>query len=169
MRNMGGVRRSSAALMVLGFVLLAAGCSQMSNPTYDVGDLGCASAPVATVKVIQEKLTADGNLRNAKTVPAADGVFVSAELHLRTDDKDAKGDILTWITDDLDGDQFFSVDVNAREESTWPAADITVTEPGARESRACAQGAAGKSKARVQCELDQSAGEIPADRECDEL
>lgn len=169
MRQLGGARRLFAALMVFGLGLVIAGCSQLSNPTYDIGDIGCASASDSTVATIQQKVTADGFLRNGKTVKGPDGTFVSAELHLRGTDKHKKGDILTWITDDLEGDQFFSVDVNARDLSTWPDADVTVTAQGARESRACAQSSAGKTKAQVQCELDQSTGDIPADRECDEL
>lgn len=157
------------ALIVLGLGLLFAGCSQMSNPTYDIGAIGCATATDATVATIQEKVTADGFLRNAKTVKNGDHTFVSAELHLHGSDKHTKGDILTWVTPDATGTDFSSVDVNAQQDSSWPHSDLVVTAPGARESRACANASAGKTKAQVQCELDQASGDIPADRKCGDL
>ncbi|MFI5045619.1 MAG: hypothetical protein ACHQIG_01030 [Acidimicrobiia bacterium] len=168
MRQLGGARRYAAALMVLGSLLLA-GCSQMSNPTYDLNAVGCAASSDQTLATIQQKVTADGSLRNGKQVTAGDQIFVSAELHLRSDKRHDKGDILTWVTKDPAGSDFFSVDVNARDDSKWPPADITVTAPGARESRACSRASAGKTKAQIQCELDQASGDIPADRNCGDL
>jgi len=170
-RQQGGLRRHMAAWIMCacaGFAL--AGCSQMSNPTYDLGDLGCASSSIATIKAIQAKVTADGTLRNGKQVRADDGqVFVSAELHLRSDDPHDKGDILTWVTDDVESNEFFSVDVNARDESSWPDAKVDVTAQGARESRACVGPSLGKTPAQIQCEIEQSSGDVPGDRNCEDL
>jgi hypothetical protein len=160
------VRRSFAALIVLGLGLALAGCAQLQNPTYDVGKIGCGTAPDKTIATIQEKVTANGFLRNGKVLTEGGNTFVSAELHLRTDDRHAKGDVLTWVTTDVNGNDFFSVDVNARDDSSWPDADINVTAPGARESRACAEATAGKTKAQIKCEQDQSQGQVPADLNC---
>jgi len=170
-RHMGGLRRFAAASVAgVCAVFALAGCSQMSNPTYDLGNLGCASSSIATVKTIQSKVTADGTLRNGKQVRADDGqVFVSAELHLRSDDRHAKGDILTWVTDDVESGEFFSVDVNARDDSSWPDAKVDVTAQGARESRACVGPSLGKTPAQIQCENDQNSGDIPGDRNCEDL
>jgi hypothetical protein len=170
---MGGSRRLAAALtMVVGIGVLA-GCSQMSNPSYDVGAAGCTGTSDATVKTIGEKLTVDGKLRNGKTVKATTGddLFVSAELHLATDDPHDKGDILTWVTTDLEGSEFKSVDVHAREDSSWPHADVDVRAEGARESRACSRLSVGKTKAQIKCEQDEANGEVnlPGGKKCSDL
>ena len=142
----------------------------MSNPTYDINDIGCGTTSDETIAVIQEKITTDGNLRNGKQVKAGGQTFVergAAPAHRRsrtTRATSSRGSPTTWP-----GAQFLSVDVNARDDSSWPDADITVTAPGARESRACAASSSGKTKAQIQCELDQASGDIPADRKCDEL
>ena len=172
MRQLGGVRRWSAALIVVGFVLLAgllAGCSQMKNPSYDLGSLGCGTATPDTLATIQTKVTADGTLRNGKVITVGGQSFVSAELHRRTDQPHEKGDILTWVTKDLAGDSYSSVDINARQDSDWPDADITVTAPGARESRACTATVTGKTRAQLKCETDKSNGSVPIDRDCSKL
>ncbi len=169
--RMGGWQRVTAALAALVAVTALVGCSQMQNPTYDVGDAGCVGASDDTIRTIQEKLDAPGKLRNGKLVPSGDQTFVSAELYLRSADKHDEGDILTWVTTDVNGNEFFSVDVHAREESSWPPADVDVRAPGARESRACTGLNVGKTKAQLQCEQDQASGEIalPQGKECDDL
>jgi hypothetical protein len=168
---MGGWRRIAAALATLVALAALVGCSQMQNPTYDVGAAGCTGASDETIRTIQEKLDAPGKLRNGKLVRSGDDTFVSAELHLRSDDKHDEGDILTWVTTDVDGNEFFSVDVHAREESSWPPADVDVRAPGARESRACTGLNVGKTKAQLQCEQDQASGDValPQGKECDDL
>ena len=110
---------------------------------------------------IQQKLTAQGKLRNGKMVHLKSGpYFVSAEIHLDSDAPHDKGDIATWATDDIKStDEFQSVDVHAREESTWPHASLDVTADGAIESRACVGLNTGKTKAQIQCEQD---GRAPA-------
>jgi hypothetical protein len=169
--RMGGRRRVAAALAAFVAIAILAGCSQMSNPTYDVSEAGCTGSSDETIRTIQERLDAPGKLRNGKQVPSGDDIFVSAELHLRTDDKHDEGDILTWVTTDVAGNEFFSVDVHAREESSWPGADLDVRAPGARESRACTGLNVGKTKAQLQCEQDEASGDValPGGRECDDL
>jgi hypothetical protein len=170
---MGGSRRLAAALaMVVGIGVLA-GCSQMSNPTYDVGAVGCSGVSDATLHTIGEKLTVDGRLRNGKSVksPTSKDIYVSAELHLASAQPHDKGDILTWVTTDPEGSDFKSVDVHAREDSSWPHADVDVRAEGARESRACAELSAGKTKAQIQCERDQANGSVslPGGKSCSDL
>jgi hypothetical protein len=169
--RMGGRRRIAAVLVALVLTALVAGCSQMQNPTYDVGDAGCTGASDEVVRAIQERLDAPGKLRNGKQIVTGDETFVSAELHLQSDDKHDEGDILTWVTSDVEGSEFFSVDVHAREESSWPEADVDVRAKGARESRACTGLNVGKTKAQLQCEQDEASGEValPGGRECDDL
>ena len=173
MRRMGGTRRLAAVVVSILSVGVLAGCSQMQNPEYDVGSSGCVGASDETVLAIQERLDAPGKLRNGKQVaaPGSGETFVSAELHLETDEPHDDGDILTWATTDVAGSEFFSVDVNAREESSWPPADFDVREPGARESRACTGLNVGKTKAQIQCEQDAASGDValPQGRECDDL
>jgi hypothetical protein len=169
--RMGGRRRVAAVLSALVVVAVLAGCSQMQNPTYDVGESGCTGASDETLRTIQGELDAPGKLRNGKQIVKGDETFVSAELHLRSDDKHDEGDILTWVTPDVAGSEFFSVDVHAREQSSWPTADIDVRAAGARESRACTGLNVGKTKAQLQCEQDEASGEVslPGGRECDDL
>jgi hypothetical protein len=171
--RMGGSRRLAAALATLVGIGALAGCAQMKNPTFDVGAAGCVGASDATIKTISEKLTVDGKLRNGKQVgaPGSDDVFVSAELHLDGDDPHDKGDILTWTTSDVESSEFQSVDVNAREDSSWPHADVDVRADGARESRACTGLSTGKTKAQIQCEQDEANGEVnlPGGKECKDL
>ncbi len=173
MSPMGGSRRLAAALtMVVGIGVLA-GCSQMSNPSYDVGASGCSGTTDATLHTIGEKLTIDGKLRNGKQVkaPTGDDIFVSAELHRVTDDPHDKGDILTFVTTDPAGSEFKSVDVHAREDTTWPHADVDVRVEGARESRACTELSVGKTKAQIKCEQDQANNDagVGANKNCSDL
>jgi hypothetical protein len=168
-RELGGRRRLAAALVAFGCAILVAGCSQMSNPTYDLQDVGCSTTDLAVVDEIGTRLTADGKLRNGRQVTSGDSIFVSAELHLRDDDRHTKGDVLTWVTDDVESGQFASVDIGARDDSTWPPADVDVTAPGARESRACVGPSLGKTPAQIQCEQDELQGGIPQDRDCEDL
>ena len=67
---------------------------------------------------------------------------------------------------------FVSVDVHAREESTWPHASFTVTKDGVIESRACTGLNTGKTKAQLDCEQRQSSGEnvpLPSGKDCSDL
>lgn len=171
MSRMGGGRRFAAVLATLVALGVLAGCGQMGNPTYDVGASGCTGASDETIRTIQEKLDAPGKLRNGKLVNSGDNTFVSAELHLRSADPHDEGDILTWVTTDVAGSDFSSVDIHAREESSWPPSDLDVRAQGARESRACTGLNVGKTKAQLQCEQDQASGEVqlPQGKDCDDL
>ncbi len=172
-RRTGGTRRVAGAvvvpLAVASFAILA-GCG---NPTQSVRH--CVGAPEDIVQAIQQKLTAKGKLRNAKLVhlSGSPNSFISAEIHLDSDDKHDKGDIATWSTTGVDSAEGFqSVDVHAREESAWPQARFTVTKNGALESRACTGLNRGKTRAQIQCEQDQNSGEgvnLPADKDCSDL
>ena len=106
-------------------------------------------------------------------VPGSDTSFVSAELHLGSDAPHDKGDIATWATDNVKSDDgFVSVDVHAREDSTWPHASFTVTKDGAIESRACASLNRGKTKAQIDCEQRKSSGNVvalPDGKDCSDL
>jgi hypothetical protein len=143
------------------------------NPTQSVRN--CVGAPDEVVQAIQQRVTGPQTLRNGKMVrlEGAKYAFVSAELHPRSDDPHDKGDIATWATRDIKStDGFKSVDVHAREESTWPDAPFNVTEEGAIESRACTGLSTGKTPAQIQCESEQAAGEnpdLPEGKDCSDL
>lgn len=98
----------------------------------------CGRAPREILDVLQERVEG-GTLRNgAIRMSARNGfTFVSAELHLAGDPPDIRGDVLTWATGDATGDEFFAVDIYARESSSWPAAPFDVREDGAIDSRGC--------------------------------
>ena len=117
MRRIAAVAAAAVALTSI------AGLAACGNPQQSVRH--CQGAPEESVLAIQQKLTADGKLRNGKLVHLRGGpYFVSAEIHLEDDDAHDKGDIATWATDDIEStDAFQSVDVHAREESTWPDVD----------------------------------------------
>ena len=166
MRRIAAVAAASVALA--GITLLA-GCG---NPQQSVRH--CQGAPDDAILAIQQKLTAQGKLRNGKMVHLKGSPYmVSAEIHLDSDAPHDKGDIATWATDDItSSDQFQSVDVHAREESSWPHASFDVTEDGAIESRACVGLNTGKTKAQIRCEQDKSSGEnvaLPAGKDCGDL
>ena len=162
------------AAVAAGAVALAsiAGLAACGNPQQSVRH--CQGAPEESVLAIQQKLTADGKLRNGKLVHLRGGpYFVSAEIHLESADRHDKGDIATWATDDIEStDSFQSVDEHAREDSTWPASNLDVTADGAIESRACVGLNTGKTKAQIQCEQDEASGEgvqLPSDKDCGDL
>ncbi len=94
-------------------------------------------------------------------------------MHLGSDAAHDKGDIATWATDDIKSDDgFMSVDVHAREDSTWPHAPFTVTKDGAIESRACASLNRGKTKAQIDCEQRKNSGDVvalPDGKDCSDL
>jgi hypothetical protein len=174
-RRRGGTGRVAAvaalAVAIAG-LSLAAGCG---NPKQSVQH--CVGAPEETVSAIQQKIkpSADAKLRNGKSVhlKGSDYTFVSAELHLDSDAPHDKGEIATWATKDIkSSDGFLSVDVHAREESTWPPAPFKVTEPGAIESRACTGLNTGKTRAQIDCEQRESSGEnvaLPQGKDCSDL
>ncbi|MEX1008337.1 MAG: hypothetical protein WD271_10895 [Acidimicrobiia bacterium] len=137
----------------------------------------CIGAPDEAISAIQGKIEPDAKakLRNGKMVhlKGADYTFVSAELHLDDDAPHDKGEIGTWATTDIkSSDGFLSVDVHAREDSTWPHAPFKVTEDGAIESRACTSLNTGKTRAQLECEQQQSSGEnvvLPEGKDCSDL
>ncbi len=94
-------------------------------------------------------------------------------MHLQSDAPHDKGDIATWATRDIkSSSDFLSVDVHAREDSTWPHAPFNVTEDGAIESRACTGLNTGKTRAQLDCEQRQSSGEnvgLPKGKDCSDL
>ena len=145
------------------------------NPTQSVQH--CVGTSDSVLSAIQQKMKpgADATLRNGRTVqvPGSDTTFVSAELHLGSDDPHHKGDVATWATNDIkSSDGFVSVDVNARDDSTWPHAPFTVTKDGAIESRACAALNRGKTKAQIDCEQRKSSGQnvpLPDGKDCSDL
>jgi hypothetical protein len=171
-RRRGGTRRIAAVAataVALACLSAVAGCG---NPQQSVRH--CQGAPEEAILAIQQKFTAKGKLRNGKMVHLKTGpYFVSAEIHLDSDGPHDKGDIATWATDDIKStDNFQSVDVHAREESTWPVAPFNVTADGAIESRACVGLNTGKTKAQIQCEQQQSSGEnvaLPSGKDCGDL
>ena len=138
-----------------------AGCSQMGNPAYDLNATGCTGVGDATLAAIQQRVHADGTLRNGKQVTRADRRFISAELHLRSDRRHDKGDILTWATSGARDFDFRAVDVKARENSSWPVADVDIRAAGGRESRACVTPDLGKTSEQIKCEQDRASSTGP--------
>lgn len=126
-------RRSASlsAYLAIALATLAA----CTGPT--PGGSGCTAAPDATLDTIAQRLKVKGQLRYGAVRPAADGVVISAELHLEGDDPDENGDILTWAAPAADAKEFTAVDTNAREKSAWPPAAFRVTSNGGIESRGC--------------------------------
>jgi hypothetical protein len=117
--------------------LLAVGTTACGNPTPNTAS--CGPTTTAVVSAIARRVTADGELRNARQVSdQKDGVvFVSAELHLTKDDPHHRGKVLTWAN--RPGDQRFeSVDEHARNDSSWPGSTYDVRRTAALESRGCA-------------------------------
>lgn len=144
----------------------------MNNPTYDLSASGCTGATDDTLVAIQDRIHADGVLRNGKQLTRDDRRFVSAELLLRTDDRHHEGDILTWVTTGAGGSDFRSVDVRARDNSSWPVADLDVRAEGAGESRACVAVDVGKTQEQIRCEQDQASSNgpaLPGGRTCEDL
>ncbi len=135
MRRRGGTRRIAAVAATVVALASIAGIAGCGNPQQSVRH--CQGAPEESIVAIQEKLTAQGKLRNGKMVHLKSGpYFVSAEIHLDSDAPHDKGDIATWATDDIKStDQFQSVDVHAREESTWPHVAVRPSLPMAPSSR----------------------------------
>src|SRR5688572_9907207 len=99
---------------------------------------GCVPAAPDVVNRLQQQVTADGNLRNVflYTEPSSGIVYVSGELHLREDEDDDKGDILTWATPPGQS-TLLAVDEKARKESKLPPASFDVRKEGAIRSRGC--------------------------------
>jgi len=166
----GGWRHVAA---VTAGIVAFAGVAGCGNPTQAIRH--CIGASDQTVLAIQQKLTGAQKLRNAKMVhlEGSDYVFVSAELHPFSDQPHDKGDIATWATTDVKTpEDFLSVDVHAREESTWPRASFDVTRDGVIESRACTGLNTGKTRAQINCEQQESAGDsvqLPKGKDCSDL
>ena len=173
MRRTGGTGRVAAmAALAVALATVAVACGNHKQSVQH-----CVGASDEVVSAIQQRVkpSANAKLRNGKTVhlKGADYTFVSAELHLESDAPHDKGDIATWATKDIaSSDGFLSVDVHAREDSTWPPAPFKVTEPGAIESRACTGLNTGKTRAQLDCEQRQSSGEnvgLPQGKDCSDL
>jgi hypothetical protein len=166
-------RRSRIAALIVALVTVLAGCAQIKSPTYDIGALGCVPASDATLATLSSKLTVPGTLRNGMVLRGDDGYdMVSAELHRPDDDRHTTGDLLTFASRRSASPEFVAVDVNAREESSWPGAPFDVRAEGARQSRACANVSRGKTKAQIECERRQgSSGNVPlsGNEECSDL
>ena len=168
-------RRGSAALLLLLVALIVPAAVACGNPTQSVQN--CVGTSDSVVSAIQQRMKPDAKakLRNARSVqvPGSDTTFVSAELHLDSDAPHHKGAIATWATDDIKSDNgFVSVDVHARDDSTWPHASFTVTKDGAIESRACASLNLGKTKAQIDCEQRKTSGQavaLPDGKDCSDL
>lgn len=161
----------SALVVALGCTFFV-GCG---NPKQQIAN--CAGAPESAMLVLGERITADAELRNGKIVEV-DGApysFISAEVHLATDERHHKGDIATWAieTDAADAAEadILAVDVVARESSSWPPATFNVTEHGAIESRACTDLSRGKTPEQLKCERDlrDQVLQLPAGKKCSDL
>ena len=167
-------RRTATRLLLL-VALIVPAAAACGNPTQSVQN--CVGTSDSVLSAIQQgmKPGADATLRNGRSVqvPGSDTTFVSAELHLGSDARHDKGDIATWATNDIKSkDGFMSVDVHAREDSTWPHASFTVTKDGAIESRACAALNRGKTKAQIDCEQQKNSGAVvalPDGKDCSDL
>jgi len=148
-------RRRAGFVAVLALASSAAFFVGCSNPTVPDSQINaCSGTSDSVAASISSKLHKDvGHLRNVKQVTNDGITFISAELHAPGDSKHHKGDILTWAaTSAKDPTDFTSVDVHAREKSSWPGAKFDVTKRGAYASRACTNITRGKTKAQIECE-----------------
>ena len=111
---------------------IVAGCG---SPSVDTA--GCIPVPGSVLTAISAELTDPGALQHGQAHRGkADARFVSAVLSPPDADDPNDGDIYTWST--TDGRRFRSVDVRARQGSTWPEGELDVRDSGAVASRACA-------------------------------
>ncbi len=152
-------------ISVISVALVACG-----NPTTSVAR--CVGAPNEAVRAISRKLDPSaGTLRNAKMVTSSGFSFLSAELHAVGDAKHDEGDILTSATRSAKSGDFVSVDVHAREYSSWPIARFDVTKKGVIESRACTGLNRGKTRAQIRCDQEQATGDVQVGpgRDCTDL
>ena len=126
-------RPRAVALSVV--VVLAAACASTVAKEAD-----CRHADPSMLRVLQQRITVDGTLRNGavRTEASNDITFVTAELHKAGDRDNKAGNLLTWSIDSPSSQDFRSVDVRARDDSSWPKAAYDVRHKGASESRACA-------------------------------
>jgi hypothetical protein len=156
--------------LLLASVVLV-GCGQMSNPEYDLSSVRCEGAPASVISAIEAELRVDGTLRNGKQATGRGTTFVSVELHRADEDRHDSGDILTFASADPDLGEFLAVDVNARDDTTWPHAPVDVRAEGARESRGCVRPSLGKTKEQIACEQDQTDDnvQIGLTEDCSEL
>lgn len=130
---MAVVRR--ACLVVVALTVLPACASPKPD---DPQSVGCEPASGTVLSALRKHIEKDGTLRHGAILLGARGAaFVSAELHLVDDDEDDQGAILTWTTPDPASGTFFAVDQRAREDSSWPHADIDMRAVGAIASRGC--------------------------------
>lgn len=119
------------------FALLSIGGSAAGCVDARPEEASCVTAPRSVVEEIAQQLEVDGSLRHG-SLRTSDGLtFITAELVRDGDPEGLRGDLLTWATGSLDGGDFFSVDIYARESSTWPAAPFDVRHNGVIDSRAC--------------------------------
>jgi hypothetical protein len=152
-------RRRAGLVVALALACSAACFAGCSNPTVPEAQLNqCSGTSDTVAQLISQKLdTGAGKLRNVKQVTSDGVTFISAELHAPSDKKHDKGDILTWAsTTAKDPTSFKSVDVHAKEKSSWPKATFDVRKNGAYASRACTNISRGKTKAQIACEQQSS-------------
>jgi hypothetical protein len=152
-------RRRSWLVVALVITVLGALLAGCKNPTVPQSQLqGCSFSSDAVSNALSSKLhKGAGTLRNVKQITTGGTTFVSAELHAPGDKKHDKGDILTWAaTTAKDPTEFTSVDVHAREKSSWPGSKFNVTQHGVYASRECTNLTRGKTKAQIQCEEKQN-------------
>jgi hypothetical protein len=159
---------------VIGVLIVMAalgGCAQLGEPSYNTAKARCEGAPGALVDAAQAKVTTSGRLRNGALVPGARGyTFLTVELWRTGQNEHRKGDLLTFATRPGDEKAFFAVDVNARDDTNWPAASFGVSATGARESRACADVRRGTTRAQLECERQQGNGPaLPGTKKCSDL
>jgi len=106
----------------------------------------CSSVPAATESAIRAGLgDLDGRaIRSLRAKPSDGGWWmVTANIAEPDVPRGFTGDMLTWRVREVDGAlQVQSVDRYARELSSFPAAPVGVSAPGAHDSRWCAKNAA---------------------------
>jgi hypothetical protein len=129
------------ALIALALITATGAATGCRSATPE--EISCAKADDELIEVLGTKVEEGASLRNGNIRKAeVDGydnglTYVSAEMLQPGDDEDSLGEILTWATGSIESGEFFSVDVYAREHSSWPHAPFDVTHDGAVESRGC--------------------------------
>ena len=124
MRRMGGMRRIAAVVAAPVALASIAGCSRAATPQYDVGP------PLArALRGDRARHPAEARRRREAAQRQAGGTgggpyFVSAEIHLEDDERTTRATSSPGPRTTSTAREFFSVDVHAREESSWPPADV---------------------------------------------
>ena len=157
-RVRSSVLRGVALVVAL---LAAAGLSSCSSPSLASASCTRTSDDSPVLTAIARRLREPAILRNAEVVAGTDEThYLSAELHPATASFGEKGEILTWV---VSRESYRSVDRNARERSSWPAADgVTLATPGIRTSRGCVYPLRG----RKVCEQQSVGVAVPTGGQC---